>query len=43
MVKDVGYSTIMEVVDSWEALRRIPNYEEVAGSKVFEKYVYFYE
>lgn len=38
MVADLHYSTVSLIIDSWEAVRRIPNYEEVAGLKIFEKF-----
>lgn len=37
MVKEVSYNTIALVIESWEALKRIENYEEVAGSMLFQK------
>jgi hypothetical protein len=37
MVQELTYTTISYVIDSWEALRRIQNYEQVAGVKLFEK------
>ena len=44
MVKgeDLGYETISFVLDSWEALRRVPNYQEVAGVVLFQKYVHYF-
>ena len=37
MVADMKYFTAENVIDSWEMIRRIPNYEEVAGVKLFKK------
>ncbi|GAX19669.1 hypothetical protein FisN_19Hh254 [Fistulifera solaris] len=37
MVRELGYNTISEVLDSWEALRRIENYEEQAGLLLFRR------
>jgi hypothetical protein len=36
MVQELHYNTISQVIESWEELRRIKNYEEVAGAKLFE-------
>lgn len=36
MVQDLHYSDISLVIDNWEELRRIKNYEEVAGSLLFQ-------
>lgn len=35
---DLNYETIALVIESWEELRRIPNYEEVAGSVLFLRF-----
>jgi hypothetical protein len=35
MVADMSYTTVSRVVDSWELMRRIDNYEEIAGVKLF--------
>lgn len=37
MVHELSYNTISEVLESWEALRRIENYEEQAGLLLFRK------
>jgi hemoglobin-like flavoprotein len=37
MVKEISYSTINDVIGSWEAMKRINNYEEVVGSKLFQR------
>jgi hypothetical protein len=37
MVADMSYSTVSNVIDSWECIRRTPNYEEVVGVKLFVK------
>jgi hypothetical protein len=35
MVADMSYITVSHVVDSWEMMRRIDNYQETAGVKLF--------
>lgn len=37
MVREISYNTISDVMDSWEQLRRIKNYDEVAGVKLFQR------
>jgi hypothetical protein len=37
MVADMSYTTVSNVIDSWESVRRIANYEEVVGVKLFVK------
>jgi hypothetical protein len=37
MVADMSYSTVSNVIDSWEQVRRTDNYEEVVGTKLFVK------
>jgi hemoglobin-like flavoprotein len=37
MVKELTYTTINHVIESWESLKRTKNYEEVAGSKMFQR------
>jgi hypothetical protein len=37
MVNEMSYNTISMVVESWEQLRRVPNYEEVAGVHLFQR------
>ena len=39
MVHQISYNTISHAVDSWEQLRRIKNYEQIAGAKLFQLYV----
>jgi hypothetical protein len=39
MVADMSYTTVSNVIDSWEQVRRTDNYEEVVGTKLFVKYV----
>jgi hypothetical protein len=35
MVKGLSYSTINDVLESWEGLKRIENYKEIAGATLF--------
>jgi hypothetical protein len=37
MVSDMSYSTVSDVIDSWEEIRRLPNYEEKTGVALFQK------
>ena len=37
MVLELRYTTISLVIETWEQLRRVKNYEEVAGSILFQK------
>jgi methyl-accepting chemotaxis protein len=37
MVKEISYATINDVLDSWEAMKRTNNYQEVVGSKLFQR------
>ena len=37
MVQAISYNTISHVIETWEQLRRMKNYEEVAGVKLFQK------
>jgi hypothetical protein len=37
MVSDMSYATVSNVLDTWEKIRRIPNYEEVIGANLFQK------
>jgi len=37
MVQAISYNTISNVIETWEELRRMKNYEEVAGAKLFQK------
>jgi hypothetical protein len=39
MVQEMHYNTVNLVLTSWESLRRIKNFEEVAGVKLFQRYV----
>jgi len=41
MVKELTYTTITRVIESWETLKRTKNYSVVVGSKLFQWYVYF--
>jgi len=36
MVKDLSYTTISQVIESWEQLRRTKSFDEV-GSIIFEE------
>jgi hypothetical protein len=36
MVADMSYTTVSNVVDSWELLRRIDNYQEKGGVMLFK-------
>jgi hypothetical protein len=37
MVKDMGYETISKVMESWEAARKRPDFEEKVGTLVLLK------
>ncbi|GAX25643.1 hypothetical protein FisN_15Lh009 [Fistulifera solaris] len=37
MVKELNYTTITHVMESWESMKRTKNYETVAGSKLFRR------
>lgn len=37
MVSDMSYSTVSQVLESWESVRRKENYEEVIGTRLFQK------
>jgi hypothetical protein len=37
MVQELGYNVTVRVLRSWEQLRRIENYEEVAGVVLFQR------
>ena len=39
MVAEMSYTSVATVVESWEGIRRLPSYEEVAGVKLFRRYV----
>ena len=39
IMRDLSFAVISDVLDSWEALRRTPDYETVAGKFLFERYV----
>jgi hypothetical protein len=39
MVQELSYNTTSYVMDSWEQVRRMKNYEEVAGAILFQRYV----
>lgn len=34
MVKDFNYDTIARVIETWEEAKRVPNFENVAGTAV---------
>jgi hypothetical protein len=36
MVQDLTYTTVNRVLNSWEIIRRIPNFDEVVGIKLFK-------
>ena len=38
MVNELSYNTISLVMEGWEELRRIKDYERIAGSKVLQRY-----
>ena len=37
MVQELSYTVTNSVLESWEQMRRIKNYEQVAGVKLFQK------
>jgi hypothetical protein len=37
MVSEVSYKLVMNVIDSWERVKRTDNYEEVLGELIFTK------
>jgi hypothetical protein len=37
MVADMQYATVSSVIDSWEQIRRLPEYEEATGTALFKK------
>jgi len=39
MVADMSYSTVSNVIDSWEEVRRLKDYEKIVGVTLFTKYV----
>jgi hypothetical protein len=39
MVQELSYEVISHVIESWEKLRAIENYEEVAGAVLFQRCV----
>ena len=39
MVQELSYNVTSHVIESWEQLRRIKNYEEVAGVVLFQRCV----
>lgn len=41
MVQELSYNVTSHVIESWEQLRRIKNYEEVAGVVLFQRCVRF--
>ena len=36
MVAEMSYYTVSNVVESWEMLRRIPDFQEKAGVELFK-------
>eukprot|EP00980_Cylindrotheca_fusiformis_P012104 scaffold2923_cov121-Cylindrotheca_fusiformis.AAC.14 len=38
MVADMSYKTVSNVIESWEMIRRIPNYEQVVGLQLFQQF-----
>lgn len=36
-MKDLHYSTIALVIESWEKVRQLKNFEEQTGSRVFQR------
>ena len=39
MVADMSYSTVSQVIESWEKIRRTENYEEKVGTRLFQRCV----
>lgn len=37
MVGEVNYKMVMNVIDSWERVKRTTDYEEVLGELIFTK------
>jgi hypothetical protein len=37
MVQELSYTVTNNVLESWEQIRRIKNYQQVAGVKLFQK------
>lgn len=37
-MSELSYNTISSVIESWERLKRIRNYQEVTGATVFQRY-----
>lgn len=37
MVQDIGYNVINEVLETWETVRRLKNYSQVAGVMLFQR------
>jgi hypothetical protein len=37
MVAEVSYKMVMNVIDSWERVKRTDDYEEVMGELIFTK------
>jgi len=36
MVRELNYTTISYVIDSWEEVRRMKNFEETVGTILFQ-------
>lgn len=39
MVKELSFCTISHVIDSWDAMKRIKDYDIVAGRMLMKRYV----
>jgi hypothetical protein len=37
MVAEMSYSTLAALIDSWETIKRVQNFEEKIGVALFEK------
>ena len=38
MSEELSYNTISKIIESWERLKRLKNYQEVSGVTVFQRY-----
>eukprot|EP00980_Cylindrotheca_fusiformis_P003632 scaffold814_cov100-Cylindrotheca_fusiformis.AAC.14 len=34
----MSYATVSNVIETWELIRRIPNYEEIVGTRLFQRF-----
>ena len=41
MVAEMSYSTVSNVIDTWEMVRRRENYEQEVGTKLFQRCVWY--